>query len=135
MYDRMHDRTILATVTSPDDALDIQTLIRGGHIVREEQQPDDGIPITTYRTRQNHHIHLICDGNAPNLKYSAFGADDPTLAMPLILQATVGYEMARGHAISSERIGQLERQMMSHYLRIYQAVAAETEDYWHGRLR
>nr|VFJ98061.1 MAG: NADP oxidoreductase coenzyme F420-dependent [Candidatus Kentron sp. H]VFK01196.1 MAG: NADP oxidoreductase coenzyme F420-dependent [Candidatus Kentron sp. H]VFK04908.1 MAG: NADP oxidoreductase coenzyme F420-dependent [Candidatus Kentron sp. H] len=135
MYDRMHDRTILATVTSPDDALDIQTLIQGGHIVREEQQPDNSIPITTYRTKQNHHIHLICDGDAPNLKYSAFGADDPTLAMPLILHAAVGYEMAQGRAVSTWRIQQLERQIMDHYLRIYREVAAETEDYWHGRLR
>ena len=135
MYALMHERTILATVTSPDDALDIQTLLQGGHIIREEEQPDGSIPITTYRTKRNHHIHLICDGDAPNLKYSAFGADDPTLAMPLILHAAVGYEMAQGRAVSTERIEQLERQMMDHYLRIYREVAGEREEYWHKRHR
>nr|VFJ42473.1 MAG: hypothetical protein BECKDK2373C_GA0170839_10019 [Candidatus Kentron sp. DK] len=49
--------------------------------------------------------------------------------MPLILHAAVGYEMARGRAVSSERIGQPDRQIMEHYLRIYREVAGEREEY------
>nr|VFJ42472.1 MAG: hypothetical protein BECKDK2373C_GA0170839_10018 [Candidatus Kentron sp. DK] len=74
MYDLMHERTILATVTSPDDALDIQTLLQGGHIVREREAElsDDSIPITTYRTKQNHHISSVT-GMPPisNIPHSA----------------------------------------------------------------
>nr|VFK51433.1 MAG: S-adenosyl-L-homocysteine hydrolase, NAD binding domain [Candidatus Kentron sp. TUN] len=129
MYARMHDHAIIATVTSPDDALDIRALIDGGTLIREREIPDEVIPITTYRTKQNRYIHLICDGDAPNLKYSRFGVDDPTLAMPLILHAAAGYEMAKGNTLSMERIGQLENQIMKDYLRIYRDVAGKIENY------
>nr|VFJ76684.1 MAG: hypothetical protein BECKFW1821C_GA0114237_11083 [Candidatus Kentron sp. FW] len=83
------------------------------------------------RTHVTEHIHLICDGDAPNLKYSQFGTDDPSLAMPLIPHAAAGYEMARNHGISMERIEELEREIMEDYLHICQQVAGEMERYWH----
>ncbi|VFM95871.1 MAG: S-adenosyl-L-homocysteine hydrolase, NAD binding domain [Candidatus Kentron sp. G] len=133
MYAMMHEHTIIATVTSPDDALDIRKLADGGHLVREIGFPEEGIPMTTYRAGTAKHVHLICDGDAPNLKYSRFGADDPSLAMPLVLHALAGYEMARNHGISTERIEQLERGIMEDYLHICQQVAGEMERYWHGQ--
>ena len=133
LYSMMHDHTIIATVTSPDDSLDIRALVDGGHIIRESEFPDEGIPMITYRAGTAKHIHLICDGDAPNLKYSRFGADDPTLAMPLILHAAAGYEMAKNHGISLERIGELEQGIMENYLHICQQVTGEMARYWHRR--
>nr|VFJ77594.1 MAG: hypothetical protein BECKFW1821C_GA0114237_11315 [Candidatus Kentron sp. FW] len=90
--------------------------------------------MTTYRVGPAKHVHLIRDGDAPNLKYSRFGADDPFLAMPLIQHAAAGYEMAKNHGISIGRIEELERGIMEDYLHTRQQVAGEMERYWHGQL-
>nr|VFK64589.1 MAG: NADP oxidoreductase coenzyme F420-dependent [Candidatus Kentron sp. TC] len=132
MYESMHNHTIVATVTSPDDSLGIHDLIRHGHIIEEKRFADEDIPLTTYQITKDKYIHLICDGDAPNLRYSRFGVDDPTLAMPLILHAVAGYELAKNGNVTKKRMQQLEQRIMEDYLRIYQEVAKEMEDYWHS---
>nr|VFK12911.1 MAG: NADP oxidoreductase coenzyme F420-dependent [Candidatus Kentron sp. LPFa] len=130
MYELMHNHTIVATVTSPDDSLGIQELIHHGHIIEEERFANENIPISTYQITKEKYIHLICNGNAPNLTYSQFGVDDPTLAMPLILHALAGYELARNNGMTKKQIQRLEERIMKDYLKIHQEFARETEDYW-----
>ncbi len=90
MYGLMRDQTMIATVTSPDDTLDIDTLL-AQDVLTHAQKVKKEPRITTY-SHGDKEIHLIEDGDAANLK-SPFGVDDPTLFMPLCLHALVGHAL------------------------------------------
>jgi S-adenosylhomocysteine hydrolase len=117
MYDSIRNHTIIGTVTSPDDTLDIDTLLAEEILINpkiEKKEPR----ITTY-SHGNKKIHLICGGDAPNLKGSNFGIDDPTLFMPLSLHGLVGHELLTAGSIDKEKISHLERFTMEQYLLAY----------------
>ena len=90
-YDMMREDVFLATVTSPDDELDIDALTSEGVLVFESMRDE----IATYRIRDTQkHVHLIANGEAANTLCSS-GIGDPTLSLPQAAQIVANLYLTR----------------------------------------
>lgn len=73
------DDTVIFTVTSPDDELDLGGLLDAGHIQAVPTSPRDTVSYVV--TATGCRIHLPFGGEAPNM-VSQFGNTDPTIHLP-----------------------------------------------------
>lgn len=121
MFRQMGQDTIIAGVTSPDDTMNLEELTGGSKPLLKHARSNGRMH--TYRIRgdrNNHFVHLICNGEAPNLNGSPFGVNDPTLFMPLTLHALMGLELLQKERLSASDLAEMELRVKTDYLEVYQ---------------
>ena len=117
MYELMRDNTTIFTVTSADDSLDLENLIKNG-VLRKEAEIER---VTCYRSRTGKRINLAFNGEAPNLS-SVVSIDDPTLFVPFVLHGIVGHMVASGHRVHIREMKDLETLVLAKFLDAYRDV-------------
>jgi len=102
-FDMMGNDVFLATVTSPDDELDKDRLLREGVLVFEATQNE----ITTYKIRgTERRLHLIADGESANSLCKS-GIGDPSLYLPQAAQIVANLYLEKFHTVLSPGLQQL----------------------------
>lgn len=104
-YDMMRKDVFMATVTSPDDEMDKDRLIREGVLVFEKISDD----VATYRVRDtDRRIHLIADGESANSLCKS-GIGDPTLFLPQAAQIVANLYLEKFHAVARPGLYELPK--------------------------
>ncbi len=117
MYELMRENTTIFTVTSADDSLGLEELIKSGALTKIGEVDR----VTRYRTRGGKTINLAFNGEAPNLS-SVVSIDDPTLFVPFVLHGIVGYLVASGQRVHIREMKDLETLVLAKFLDSYRDV-------------
>lgn len=112
MYAAIQREVYIGTVTSADDSLGLEGLIKDGAL----QPMENGLNgvVTQYRTGSGHLVNLIHNGEAPNMR-TEIGVDDPSIFLPIGLNSLACISMIRGEAITPQHLEDLERKTLIAY--------------------
>lgn len=117
-YSLMNHNTLIVTVTSADDSLNLPELIDNKVLTKVAERDY----YTSYSTIKGHIIHLLCNGDAPNLALH-IPYDDITIFLPMMLHIILGYNLLLDTRYDKFA---LEDMILKYYLDVYREFRAHS---------